>query len=144
MRRAPSTLGYAVGGVFTMGFLVVFCIIAGAMMLGFSRSGAGPISIVPCLIFVVGLCTLATCGVRMARFHGASLQRKLARVLDERSEHSGDENSSTTHYATLGWEDRRRIELRLKGSLAGKITRDDIGLAYVKGDVLLDFERLDV
>lgn len=32
----------------------------------------------------------------------------------------------------------------VEGRLAGKITRDDIGLAYFKGEVLLDFQRLDV
>jgi hypothetical protein len=144
MGRAPSTAGHTLGGLFTMGCLVLFCVVAGTLVLGFNHAGAGLFAVVPCFIFGVGLFLLVTFGARMARFHGSELERKLVRVLDERTDHSGGENSTTTYYVTLEGEDRRRSELRLEGSLAGKLTRDDIGLAYVKGDVLLDFARLEV
>jgi hypothetical protein len=64
-------------------------------------------------------------------------------VVDERIEVNGGKHVDTTYYTTLEWENRTRTELENRGRLAGQITRDEIGLAYVKDDVLLDFVRLD-
>lgn len=152
MRHRPSMLGHVVGGVFSLAFLIVFCLFAGGFVLmivprvlgGDSVLFGGIFCIVPVLILGGGLVMLWQMGRRMARFRSAPLERKLARILDERTEVSGGKHSHTTYHATLEWEDRTRCEYTVSGPTAGKITRDDIGLAYVKGDVLLEFARLDV
>lgn len=152
MQRRPSMLGHVVGGVFGLVFLVVFCLVAGAMVIFIApqvvtRDGGlfgSLFCLVPALILAAGLALLLQAARRMARFRSAPLERRLARILDERTEVSGGKHAHTSHYVTLEWEDRARHEYTVSGLLAGQITRDDLGLAYVKGDVLLEFLRLDV
>lgn len=158
-QHVPSTAGHTFGAAFSLVFLVGFCVIAALMASAFGAFGGtvghsigGPaggaggalFGLVPLLILGVGIFMLVTVGSRLFRFQSAELERRLARVLDERIEVSGGEHSTTTYFTTLEWEDKTRREFQNHARLAGKITRDDLGLAYVKGDVLLEFARLDV
>lgn len=159
MRHEPSTAGHTFGAAFSLVFLVVFCVIAAIMATAFGGFGvavghavAGPsggvggalFGLVPLLILGGGIFMVVTVGRRLFRFQSAALERRLARVLDERIAVSGGENSTTTCFTTLEWEDKSRREFQNHARLAGKMTRDDLGLAYFKGDILLEFERLDV
>lgn len=159
MQHVPSTAGHTFGAAFALVFLVGFCVVAALMASAFgafggavgysiggptARAGGALFGLVPLLILGGGIFMLVTVGSRMFRFQSAELERRLARVLDERLEVSGGEHSTTTYFTTLEWEDKTRREFQNHAKLAGKITRDDLGLAYVKGDVLLEFTRLDV
>jgi len=157
MRHAPGTAGRTAGGLFQLGFLVFFCVVAGAGLILFLAAarafgpleGVGGIGrllflLVPCLVLGGGIYALVTVARRLGRFHSSPLERRLARVLDERLAVSGGESPSTSYFTTLEWPDRTRQEFENEGHLAGKLARDDIGLAYTKGHVLLDFQRLEV
>jgi hypothetical protein len=159
LAHIPATAGHTISAAFALVFLVGFCIVAAMMASAFGACGGavgysigGPTAgaggalfgLGPLLILGVGIFMLVTVASRLLRFQSAELERRLARVIDERIQVSGGENSSTTYFTTLEWEDKTRREFQNHAKLAGKIARDDLGLAYVKGDVLLEFARLDV
>jgi len=147
--RTPSTAGRAASNLFLLGILVFFCLFAATILGKFREtsqafgSDAALFGLIPWLVLGAGVFALARHVLRAGRFHSAELQRHLARVVDERIEVNGGKHVDTTYYTTLEWENRTRTELENRGRLAGQITRDEIGLAYVKDDVLLDFVRLD-
>ncbi|MBL6721542.1 MAG: DUF2500 family protein [Planctomycetes bacterium] len=79
-------------------------------------------------------------------------ERHLWGVLEERTETSTRNSSSssghnrtrttTTHYVTFEDEAGDRFEFEATSSIAGKITQGDVGVAYVQGGTLLEFERI--
>lgn len=101
-----------------------------------------------CLFFVaVGVLVVASSMKKTATFAAAPLERLQALVADKRNEVSGggDGSAATTRYfVTLETKDGRRIEVDTAGKVAGKAVAGDVGIAYVKGGVLLDFERVQV
>jgi hypothetical protein len=95
------------------------------------------------VIFVAGGLVFVLGGIAMARgvvaLRDAPVDRLIAVIVKERTQVSGDSNSSsTTYYTTLQMRDGRRVEYRTAGSLAGRLVIDDIGVAYVKS-YTLDF-----
>jgi hypothetical protein len=57
----------------------------------------------------------------------------------------GGSSSSTTHYfVTLESRDGERTEFSASDKLAGRVTEGDIGVAYIKADCLIEFERVRV
>ncbi len=159
LTRAPSTTKHTLNGACGVVFLALFCVIAfvmaaaflGAGTLGTSTFhsnafgvGGGLLALVPLAIAGVGLAGFIVHTRRLARFQGADLVRTIALVVDERIAVSGGEHAHTTYYATLEGKDRQRREHRVDAQLAGKIAPNDLGMAYVKDDVLLDFQRIDV
>lgn len=84
--------------------------------------------------------------VRGVRFARAPVQKALAVVIDERVAVSGGgKNSSvrTTYYATVQFQAGDRHEYETYGWLAGRIAAGDLGVAFTKGDTLIDFLRLE-
>jgi hypothetical protein len=68
-------------------------------------------------------------------------------ILDERTQVSGggEHSSATTQYfALVQRENGERREFACRGEQAGKLATGDIGVAYIKADHLVDFERIDV
>ena len=159
LTRAPSTAKHTLNGACGVMFLVVFCVIAFAMAAAFLGGGAfsartfgstgfgvrgGLVVLVPLAIAGIGLAGFIVHTRRLARFQRADLVRTIALVVDERVAVRGGEHARTTYYATLEGKDRQRREHRVDAQLAGSIAPNDIGMAYVKDDVLLDFHRIDV
>ena len=82
----------------------------------------------------------------------AQQERHLWGVLEERTEtrtHTSANSSghnrtrtTTTHFVTFEDETGDRFEYEAMSSIAGKITQGDVGVAYVQGDMLLEFERI--
>jgi hypothetical protein len=96
------------------------------------------------LIFVVGGVKMSA---RLVDFRNAPISRVVAVIVKERTEVSGGgENSqaSTTYFATLQTRDSERIEYLTYRSLVGRLAVDDIGVAYVKANTLVEFIRFDV
>lgn len=91
---------------------------------------------------------IAGAGVAMAirgvRFRNAPLRRELALVVDERTRVHGGKATTTDYFATLQTRDGQRSEYACEGWLAGRIAPDDLGVAFVKLDHLVDFIRLEV
>ena len=101
-----------------------------------------------CLFFVaVGVLVVASSMKKTAAFASAPLERLQALVADKRTHVSGgdgDSAASTRYFVTLETREGRRLEVGTAGKVAGKAVAGDVGIAYVKGGVLLDFERVQV
>jgi len=83
--------------------------------------------------------------LRAERFARAPVAHEIVVVVDERLEVRGAvERPQTSYYATVQRRDGERVEYQTYGWLAGRISPSDIGVAYLKGDHLVDFVRLDV
>jgi hypothetical protein len=101
--------------------------------------------------FVIGVLMFIGGGTGMAvrgvRFHNLPIVRLVAVITKERTEVSGGANNSrtqTTYYTTLQTRDGNRAEYVTPDRLVGKLALDDIGVAYVKGHMLVEFSRFDV
>jgi len=102
--------------------------------------------------FVIGVLMFIGGGASMAiggfRFHNTPVARLVAVILKERSAVSGGGErgmrATTTYYTTLQTRDGARAEYVTPDRLVGKLALDDIGVAYVKGPMLVDFQRFEV
>lgn len=84
---------------------------------------------------------------RLIKLSTTKLRRLPALIVDKRTSVSGGGQSSsarTTYYVTVELDDGERQELESAGKLYGKITKDDVGAAYIRERFLLDFRRLAV
>ena len=154
MLHAPSVTTHLAGGMMGVGCMLGFAAVAGLMALGasgftffgFSQFGAAG---APALIFV--LVPLLMCGMgvmgaivtarRTRMLAMTAFERRPALVRDERSQ-SGEK--STSHFVTLEFDDGERHEYQVDGRTAGNVALDDVGVAYIKGEFLIDFRRFDV
>ena len=78
----------------------------------------------------------------MIRYSKTPIERVIALIAAERTDVSGGGNNrsvSTSYHATLQFEAGNRVELRCGDDMTGKIARGDMGVAYTKGNVLVDF-----
>lgn len=144
LRRTPSGQAQLFGMGFQTLFLLLWTVLAGAMTI--PALMAGPMAIVPAGMCVFGIVMLVRSGQRTARFAGAALERRVAVWRDERTEVSGggrNSSASTRHYVLLEEREGRRLECPCDARLAGSHAPGDIGLAYLRGGVLLDFVRID-
>ncbi len=144
-RRTPSGSGALVGMGLQTAFLVVWTLIAGAMTIPFLA--AGPLALVPAAMCAFGIVMLVRSSQRTAQFANARLERHVAVWKDERTEVSGggrNSSASTHHFVLLELRDGQRSEFPCDDRLAGAHAPGDIGMAYLRGGVLLDFVRIDV
>lgn len=144
MRLEPSVSGHLAGAGCGVVFMVVFIGVA-IFMTAMFQAAPAPMSWFPLLFVGFGIFGLVSMVRKTSRFASAPLERAPAQVLDERVAVSGGgENSSarTTYYVTLVREGGARREYETTGKVAGDVVRDDVGVAYVKGDFLLDFRRV--
>jgi hypothetical protein len=97
------------------------------------------------LMFIGGGASMAVSGLR---FHNTPIVRLVAVIIKERSEVSGGGErgmrAHTTYYTTLQTRDGTRAEYATPDRLVGKLALDDIGVAYVKGHMLVEFTRFVV
>ena len=103
------------------------------------------------VIFLGVFVSLAARNVMRASRRASSLvssptAKRPARVVVRRthvSGASGDSSSATTRYmATLEFEDKTRQEFALHGKLLAEVAEGDVGIAYTRGEHLLDFLRV--
>lgn len=84
---------------------------------------------------------------RLIKLSTSSLKRRPALVVDKRisvSGGAGSSSASTTYYVTVELDGGERRELESGGKLYGKITKEDVGVAYIRDRYLLDYRRLAV
>ncbi len=145
MRREPSGAGTLAGkGVQTV-FLLLWTVGCGVGTVLFLPVGA--LALMPAAMCIVGIVLVVRQSADTARFAGSELERRVAVWKDERTEvRGGGENSSATtyHFALLEERSGRRKEYSCSAQLAGANAPGDIGVAYVRAGVLLDFQRVDV
>jgi hypothetical protein len=144
MRHQPSSTRHFVGnGVATL-FLIVFTVGSGTMAVFALENGL--IGIVPLFICAVGAWMLIAQVNSTSKFAKAKVQRQVSVWRDERTQvsgGSGDSSAVTHHYVLLETRNGRRQEFECSDELAGAHASGDIGVAFVRGDVLLDFRRVD-
>ena len=152
LQREASSTSLVASGAFASVFAVVFVMLALGMTTifaggGFSGAG-GPgmaLGIVPMLIAGVGIFIAAKSIAYTHRMATSPLRRRLALVVDERTSMRGSrEHRRVVNHETLEFEDGSREEVATKGTVAGRVTRDDMGVAFTKAYYLLDFARLRV
>ncbi len=148
MLQVPKVAGIGCGLVFTIGFFVIFIGVAVFMFGAMGSTGAPSImKVVPLFFILVGSVAAFTIVRRLNNFSRAPLQREPAMVVGERTEVSGggrNSSSSTTYFVSLEFPGGRRSEYRTQGQVVGKVSDGDVGVAYLKGEFLVDFERLRV
>ena len=145
MSREPSGTGQLVGQGAQTIFLLLWTIGTGFMTLAFLS--AGPLALLPAAMCVFGVVLLARQSARTAAFANATLERRIVVWKDERTEvRGGGEHSSasTYHFVLLEGRDGRRAEYGCSSKLSGAHAPGDIGVAYLRAHVLLDFQRVDV
>lgn len=146
-RHEPSAASHQAANLFGVLFALVFMGVAVVMFAAFQASAPAPFSFFPLIFLAAGGFLLVKTLTRTSRLASAELTRVPALVVDERiqvSGGSGDSSSHTTYYVSLETADGERVEYESRGRLNGAITSGDMGLAYLKGEILLDFKRLPV
>ncbi|MBK8178648.1 MAG: hypothetical protein IPK67_07105 [Planctomycetes bacterium] len=144
MRREPSVTRQMLGEGCSVAGLTLFTTLSSIGLLVFlTASRRSPLWVVPLFFVLLGLFLLAAATKRGSRIHAAPLARDLACVVDKRTEISGADSTTTTKYhATLERTDGQRTEYEVDGRVAGLMAQGDLGVAYTKAELLVDFQRL--
>ena len=138
----PPIAGQLAGAGCGVLFLVVWTL--GALGIGFGffhggqavfGSGGGLAAVLPWGMAAVGIGLLATVGGQTARFAGAPWRRFPALVVDKKQRNK-------QKHLVLELEDGTREELQLAGEANAVV--GELGVAYVKGNVLVAFEYVKV
>ena len=148
MRHTPSgakhLIGLGCGIAFSILFITVSMVIMGGMDLA---EAPFPFTLFPFLFVGIGLAIGIVSLVKLVSFSNSPLMRKPAVVVGERTRVSGGGNNSsasTNYYLTVEFENGRRKEYATDGRTVGIVSEGDMGVAYLKGDVLLAFDRFRV
>lgn len=74
----------------------------------------------------------------------AEVLEKPARLVTKRQQVSGgghDTHATTTYYATFEFEDKSRLELKVKGQVYGQLAEGDQGTLTYQGTRFIGFQR---
>ena len=140
--QPPSTAKDMIGAFIGL-FIAVTVGIVGAVAMA---SACPPMGLLPLVIAGALAYKILQQMKRTAENDRAPLVRKPSLVVEERTKISGNDDSSTTtrYYTTLEYETGERQEFETAGEMAGKLTAGDMGVAFVKGDLLIEFGRVPV
>jgi hypothetical protein len=148
MERSPPTarqgVALATQGLFFLvfaGFAVAF------LMLVNTIGGQWFLQAVPIVFIIIGVIGFLATLARGATFSRSPLQRETAAIAGERTRVGGggrSDGASTTYFVTLEYPGGDRREYVASGELCGEVTTGDVGVAYLKDDMLLDFKRVRV
>ena len=157
MKFTPDTSGQTAGMVILLVFLAMFTGVAGVMTFIFLI--AGPLALVPALIALLGAYGFVHVLSKLIRFRAAPVERLLAAVRDETVEttvetvreterHHGHRHQRTRtrvrheHHLLLELRDGQRQSHEVDADLARVVVKGDVGVAYLKAGVLIDFKPL--
>jgi hypothetical protein len=130
----------------SLAFLAVFTA-AGLAIAVVLFSFCPPIGLLPLAIVIFGGYGMSKQLSKTSRANSAPLERLPALVADARTKISGgNENRAvkTRYFVTLQFPDGSRRDLDAFSNVVGKITRGNMGIAYIKGEFLMAFGRLPV
>ncbi len=144
LSKRPSAAGKIASSMIGVVFAAVFIVVSGMMVFAFSFTG--PLVLVPLLILGVGIYVFLRALGQGTRLATAELVARPAVIAGERTriDGGGDGPGHTQYFVTIEARDGKRTELAASGLLVGRVAEGDIGVAYVKADHLLDFERVRV
>lgn len=155
LRKRPSAKGRIAQGVVGTVFAGVFLVIAFIVLAGFGAFSwaaaqftpfGALIIVIPLLAVGVGIYVFTRVAVKTGQLASAEMEVRPALIAGERTHVDGgsDGPGHTSYFVTLEARDGTRRELNASGSLVGRVTQGDIGVAYVKADHLIEFERVRV
>ncbi len=142
----PSAPELASERLMTIVSLLVFGAVGLFVSIGFFAV-CPPLGLLPVAMIVIGAYALLRHVAKTSAASRAPLERRAALVVDERTKITGggEHTSARTHYfATLQFTDGSRREFDVFDGLAGRITPGDVGVAYSKGEYLIEFGRVSV
>jgi hypothetical protein len=141
----PSTAKHSLGAAGGIVGAGMFVVVAAVMTMGFAGV-AGPCAIAPLAFVGIGIALLVHQVSRGVKFTQAPLRHEPALVVDERMKVSGggESQARTQYFVSLQKRDGGRREFEADARLAGALTEGDMGVAWFKADVLVDFKRLPV
>ncbi len=118
----------------------------GLLIAGFTAAFFAPLAVALVVGLGILLFSLVDAVTRRQRYAKAPLQRLPALVLEEHTRFTGGgrEEVSTQYTTTLLLQDGKRLEVRTVKEVVGRVTRGDIGVAYLKGGLLIEFGRVAV
>ncbi len=147
-RKRPSGARVQAGNGLRTVFGLVFAAVGGTIGLAALGNGApGFFALIPLVFVGFGLWMAIKSAGKAASFAGARLRHLPALVAGERTEVSGGgQNSSatTTYFATIEFATGRRDEYEVHARLSGRLAPGDMGIAFIRGGHLLDFDRVAV
>jgi len=146
MDYTPPSRALRIHTGMSLAFLAIFAAAGLAIAVVFF-SVCPPVGFLPLAIVIFGGYGMSKQLSKTTRAHSAPLERLPALAADERTRVSGggqNQSAKTHYYATLQFADGSRRELDAFSNVAGKITRGDMGIAYIKGEFLMAFGRLPV
>jgi hypothetical protein len=141
----PSSTGTTAGFIVGLVFLALFTTVAAGMTVPFLIMG--PFALIPAFMAVLGVVGFFWLLHRWRRFAAAPLERHLRVVRDERVQVSdlgtgNDRRVRQQNYVLLEGPEGQRTEYECSAALAGAVARGDIGVAFVRDEVLLAFETI--
>jgi uncharacterized protein (DUF58 family) len=146
MKHSPEVRSRVAAQSFQGVFFIVFIVVALVIFMGALSIGApGPFLLAPLAFVLIGVAMFIASIRKGVDFSRAPLKRVPAAVAGERSQVSGggqNTSASTSYFVTLEFKGGRRKEYSAGDELAGKLSAGDIGVAYLKGRVLVDFRRV--
>lgn len=144
------------GPVPGIAFLAVFGLVFAGVALGMHSfvernfrdvSGRGVVDVVsfaPLAFALIGVGMFVVACVKWSRWRGAPLRAFPAIVAAKRSRVIGSRDDTRTEYfVTLETQKGARHEYAADGSFFGVAVEDDLGVAYVRDQWLLGFQRVD-
>jgi len=140
MNTKPSTVSRSLRLISRVGFGLLWTVVCGGILAIAGKAGEFMI-----LFVAIGIGMVVWAVVQLLLFWFAPIQRVPALVADKRMKVSGggtQVSSSTTYYATVEFEDRKREEFETKANLYGQLKSDDKGVAFIKRNYLLYYRRL--
>ena len=143
MEREPSSSFATQQAGCSFAVMIPFVIVAGVLTVAFANL-AGAMALIPAGMLVFGLVML----IKQMKYAGdvsaAPLERAPVLVVGKRSKLTGGENATTRYFVTIQDEQGQRRELKAPEEVVGHVGQGDLGLAYVKHDLLVEFARVDV
>jgi hypothetical protein len=146
LAHVPESRALAGRGAVTLATLVFFGVVGLFVTVVFFLV-CPPFGLLPLALVGLGGYTLSRQYLRTTHARGAPLERHQALVVDKRTRISGGGEHSaarTEYFATLEQQDGSRRESETFDEVAGRIVAGDMGVAYLRGDFLIAFERLRV
>lgn len=144
-----SSTGYVV----LLAFLAVFTGVCGCMSVLFILGG--PMALIPMAMAAAGAFAFFSVLARKRKFEAAPLERVVVLIREENTEvsvshtHQHTRNGShrearvrQDHFVLLELENGDRQSHQVDAELAHAVTKGDVGIAYLKGGVMLDFKVL--
>ena len=146
MSHTPSSS--QVGGRFfqSMVGVVLFLVFGSVVTLVFFAT-CPPLGFIPLALVILMAIAMLKQASKVSAATRAELRRMPALVVDERTKITGggrNDATRTRYFATLQFADGTRRELDVFDDLAGRVTEGDAGIAFLKGDYLIDFGRIPV